>query len=72
MEPANESSQVSGSSQIHRIMLKYSDDEITDEEMRRVKSTNHSLSIYDGVRCSAPDYTYFISGNTLSPKSSVT
>ena len=33
-EPTNENSQVSGSSQIHGIMLKYSDDEITDEKMR--------------------------------------
>ena len=35
-EPTNENSQVSGSSQIHGMMLKYSDDEITDEEMREL------------------------------------
>ena len=32
-EPTNENSQVSGSSQIHGMTLKYSNDEITDEEM---------------------------------------
>ena len=36
MEPTNENSQVSGSSQIHGMMLKYSDDEIMDEEMREL------------------------------------
>ena len=36
MEPTNQDSQVSDSSQIHGIMLKYSDDEVTDEEMREL------------------------------------
>ena len=36
MEPTNENSQVSGSSQIHRMTLKYSNDEITDEVMREL------------------------------------
>ena len=36
MEPINQNSQVSDSSQIHGMMLKYSDDEITDEEMREL------------------------------------
>ena len=35
-EPTNENSQVSGSSQIHGMMLKYSNDEITDEGMREL------------------------------------
>ena len=35
-EPTNENSQVSGSSQIHGMTLKYSDNEITDEEMREL------------------------------------
>ena len=35
-EPTNENSQVSGSSQIHRMTLQYSNDEITDEEMREL------------------------------------
>ena len=33
MELTNQDSQVSDSSQIHGMMLKYSDDEVTDEEM---------------------------------------
>ena len=43
MEPANENSQISGSSKIHGMMLKYSDDEITDEEMRELslQTTTH-------------------------------
>ena len=41
MEPANENSQDSGSSQIHGMTLKYSDDEITDEEMRELSLQNH-------------------------------
>ena len=36
MEPTNQDSQVSDSSQIHGMMLKYSDDEVTDEEMREL------------------------------------
>ena len=36
MEPINQGSQVSDSSQIHGMMLKYSDDEVTDEEMREL------------------------------------
>ena len=37
LEPINQNSQVSDSSQIHRMMmLKYSDDEITDEELREL------------------------------------
>ena len=35
-EPTNQDSQVSDSSQIHRMMLKYSDDEVTDEEIREL------------------------------------
>ena len=35
-EPTNQDSQVSGSSQIHGMTLKYSDDEVTDEEMREL------------------------------------
>ena len=35
-EPTNQDSQVSDSSQIHGMMLKYSDDEVTDEEMREL------------------------------------
>ena len=35
-EPTNENSQVSGSSQIHGMTLKYSDDEIVDEGIREV------------------------------------
>ena len=36
MEPINQNSQVSDSSQIHRMTLKYSEDEITDEELRGI------------------------------------
>ena len=36
MEPTNQGSQVSDSSQIHVITLKYFDDEVTDEEMREL------------------------------------
>ena len=36
LEPTNENSQVSGSSQIQGMTLKYSDDEIKDEEMREL------------------------------------
>ena len=36
MESTNQGSQVSDSSQIHGMMLKYSDDEVTDEEMREL------------------------------------
>ena len=36
MEPTNQASQVSDSSQIHGMTLKYSDDEVTDEEMREL------------------------------------
>ena len=36
MEPTNQDSQVSDSSQIHGMTLKYSDDEVTDEEMREI------------------------------------
>ena len=36
MEPTNQDSQVSDSSQIHRMMLKYSNDEVMDEEMREL------------------------------------
>ena len=71
-EPTNQDSQVSDSSQIHGMMLKYSDDEVTDEEIRGVKFTNHSSSVYDGVWCSAPDYTYFVSETPLSFESCVT
>ena len=35
-EPTSQDSQVSDSSQIHGMMLKYSDDEITDEEIREL------------------------------------
>ena len=35
-EPTNQDSQVPDSSQIHGITLKYSDDEVTDEEMREL------------------------------------
>ena len=35
-EPTNQDSQVSDSSQIHGMMLKYSDDEVTDEEIREL------------------------------------
>ena len=35
-EPTNQDSQVSGSSQIHGMTLKYSDNEITDEEIREL------------------------------------
>ena len=35
-EPTNQASQVSDSSQIHGMTLKYSDDEITDEELREL------------------------------------
>ena len=35
-EPTNQNSQVSDSSQIHGMTLKYSDDEITDEELRGI------------------------------------
>ena len=43
MEPTNQDSQVSDSSQIHGITLKYSDDEVTDEEMRglNLQTTAH-------------------------------
>ena len=33
-EPTNQDSQISDSSQIHEMMLKYSDNEVTDEEIR--------------------------------------
>ena len=36
MEPTNQDSQVSDSSQIHGMTLKYFDDEVTDEEMREL------------------------------------
>ena len=36
LEPINQNSQVSDSSQIHRMTLKYSDDEITDEGLRGI------------------------------------
>ena len=36
MEPTNQGSQVSDSPQIHRMTLKYSDDEVTDEEMQEL------------------------------------
>ena len=36
LEPINQNSQVSDSSQIHRMMLRYSDDEITDEELQKL------------------------------------
>ena len=36
MEPTNQGSQVSGSSQIHGMMLKYPNDEITDEGVREL------------------------------------
>ena len=36
MEPTNQGSQVSDSSQTHGLMLKCSDDEVTDEEMREL------------------------------------
>ena len=35
-EPTNQDSQASDSSQIHGMMLKYSDDEVTDEEIREL------------------------------------
>ena len=35
-EPTNQCSQVSDSSQIHGMMWKYSDDEVTDEEIRKL------------------------------------
>ena len=36
LEHINQNSQVSDSSQIHGMMLKYSNDEITDEELREL------------------------------------
>ena len=36
LESINQNSQVSDSSQIHRMTLKYSNDEITDEELREL------------------------------------
>ena len=36
LEPTNQNSQVSDSSQIHRMTLRYSDDEIMDEELRGI------------------------------------
>ena len=36
MEPINQNSQVSDSSQIHRMTFKYSDDEVTDEELQEL------------------------------------
>ena len=36
MEPTNQDSQASDSSQIHGMTLKYSDDEVTDEEMKEL------------------------------------
>ena len=35
-EPTNQDSQVSDSSQIHGMTLKYSDNEVTDEEIREL------------------------------------
>ena len=51
-EPTNENSQVSGSSQIHRMMLKYSDDEIMDEEMRELslQTTAHQHMMESDVQ----------------------
>ena len=49
MEPTNQDSQISDSSQIHRMTLKYSDDEVTDEEMRELNLETCSSSVYDGV-----------------------
>ena len=39
-----------------------------DEEMRELSLQTACLSVYDGVWCSAPDYTYLISGNTPLPR----
>ena len=36
LEPTNEDSQVSDSSQIHGMTLKYSENEVTDEEIREL------------------------------------
>ena len=49
--------QVSGSSQIHRMILKYSDDEITDEEMRELslQTTAHQYMMeYDAQHQTTP------------------
>ena len=72
MEPTNQGSQVSDSSQIHGMMLKYSDDEVTDEEMRELnlQATAHQYMMKSDAQ--PPDYTYFISETPLSSKSSVT
>ena len=71
-EPTNENSQVSGSSQIHRMMLKYSDDEITDEEMRelslQITACQHMMES-DAQHQTTP---ILFSGNTTSLMSSVT
>ena len=71
LEPINQNSQVSDSSQIHGMTLKYSDDEITDEELRELNLQTAAQQYIDGVRCSAKDYTYSVSDKPVSPKASV-
>ena len=63
MEPTNQGSHVSDSSQIHRMTLKYSDDEVTDEEMRELnlQTTAHQYM-------TTPDYTYFVSETPSPPR----
>ena len=45
MEPTNQDSQVSDSSQIHRMMLKYSDDEVTDQYMMESDAQHQTTPI---------------------------
>ena len=52
MEPTNQGSQVSDSSQIHRMTLKYSDDEVTNEEIRELnlQTTAHQYMMESDVQ----------------------
>ena len=42
-------SQVSGNSQIHGMTLKYSDDELTDEQMRQMDLGVRRPPVHDGI-----------------------
>ena len=71
-EPTNQDSQVSDSSQIHGMMLKYSDDEVTDEEIRELnlQTTAHQYMMESDAQHQTT--TYFVSKTPLSSKSHVT
>ena len=80
MEPTNQGSQVSDSSQIHGMMLKCSDDEVTDEEMRELnlQATAHQDMMESGAQHQTTPisfqkppllhYTYFVSETPFHPR----